>query len=49
MKTLYNEDLSKHTSVSIGGIAETMLVPESTDELLELVRKQSPKWYMGGD
>ena len=48
MKELTNQNLSKYTTVRIGGVAKRMLVPESVDELIEIVRKESPKYFIGG-
>lgn len=44
----HNEDLSAYTTVRIGGTAERMLIPESTEELLEVIRRYDPKYYLGG-
>ncbi len=36
MKIKSNEDLSRHTTVKIGGIADNYYIPESVDELIQL-------------
>lgn len=41
MKELREESLSKHTSLRIGGSARRMLIPESQDELIAVVREAS--------
>ncbi len=48
MKELHDVDLKKYTTIRIGGVAETMLVPETTDELLNIIKKYSPKYLIGG-
>ena len=48
MIELYNEDLSKYTTVRIGGTAEKMLIPESIDDLAEIIRKKTTKYFIGG-
>ena len=37
MKKKNDEDLSKHTTVKIGGIADNYYIPESVDELMKLI------------
>ena len=48
MKILNNEDLSKHTTIRIGGIADKMLVPESTQELIDIINEHNPQYFIGG-
>ena len=48
MKALENQSLSKYTTVRIGGIARRMLIPESVEELIEVIREESPKHFIGG-
>ena len=48
MKELHNIDLSNYTTVRIGGIAKTFLIPENTSELLNLIQEKTPKYYIGG-
>lgn len=48
MKTLSDVDLSKLTTIKIGGIARTMKIPESTEELIDLIQKDKPEYYIGG-
>lgn len=43
-----DEDLSKHTTVKIGGTAERFLIPESTEELIDIVNTEHPKYYISG-
>lgn len=40
-----NEDLKKHTTIRIGGLAKNYYVPENANELLELILKLSKKEY----
>ena len=48
MKILKNESLSKYTTVHIGGIAETMYVPETRDELLQIIKDVGSDYIIGG-
>ena len=48
MKCLVNEDLSKYTTVRIGGTAKKMFVPENEDELLKVIEEENPKYFIGG-
>ncbi len=48
MKIINNEDLSKYTTIRIGGIAKIMYIPESRDELLEVVRTIPSSHVIGG-
>lgn len=48
MKILKNEKLDKYTTVRIGGTAETLYIPESTEELIQLIRDKNPKYFIGG-
>ena len=48
MKVLVDEDLSKYTTIRIGGKTNNMLIPETTEELIEVVNDNSPKYYIGG-
>lgn len=48
MIELMNQDLSKYTTVKIGGIAKKILVPEDVEELIYIVKKFSPIYFIGG-
>ena len=48
MKILYNEPLAKYTTIKIGGIAENLYFPESTDELKEVVQQKGCQYIIGG-
>lgn len=48
MILLENVELSKYTTIRIGGIAKKMLIPENVDELTELLQKQSIRYMIGG-
>ena len=48
MKVLNDECLSKYTTIRLGGTAQIMYVPETTEELVELCRTESIKYIFGG-
>lgn len=48
MRVLSNEDLSIHTTIKIGGISKEYFIPESTEELLQIIQQKSPKYFIGG-
>lgn len=48
MKVLINESLKKYTTIRIGGIAKKMYVPESAQELIELLQKTNKSLLLGG-
>ena len=48
MRILTNEDLSKYTTVRIGGTAKRMLIPKSTDELIDIINSEHPQYFIGG-
>lgn len=48
MKQLENQPLSKYTTIRLGGIAKTMLIPESVDELCNIIRERKPDYFIGG-
>lgn len=48
MKILNNEPLSKYTTIRLGGIAEKMYIPETAEELVELLRKETIQYILGG-
>lgn len=48
MKCLKNESLSKHTTIRLGGNAKLFVIPETTDELLDLIVKKNPRYFIGG-
>lgn len=43
-----DEDLKKHTTVRIGGTAKEYLIPENTEELIEVVKNKNAKYFIGG-
>ena len=43
-----DEDLSKQTTVKIGGTAKRFLIPESTEELLNIINNEHPKYFISG-
>jgi UDP-N-acetylmuramate dehydrogenase len=45
MKILYNESLAKYTTVKIGGCAQNLFIPESVNELTELIDSFSKSEY----
>lgn len=49
MKMLVNEELSKYTTVRIGGVAQEMYIPESVEELLDIVKKNKLDYFLGGE
>lgn len=48
MRETHDADLSRLTTVRIGGTAKRLLEPESTQELLELIRAEHPCHFVGG-
>lgn len=48
MKTNHNEELSKYTTIRIGGTAENFFVPESIDELKEIMSTKEDAVFIGG-
>ena len=48
MKILYNEDLSKYTTIKIGGIADNFYIPENQEEIIDLVNKLEDYRILGG-
>lgn len=48
MKYLYNEDLSKYTTIHIGGKAQEVIIPETVEELCDIIRERSPEYFIGG-
>lgn len=48
MKCLENEKLSKYTTVKIGGITKKMLIPENTEELIDVIKQYNPSYFIGG-
>lgn len=48
MKYIQNESLSEHTTVKLGGVAKRFIIPESFHELLEVVKKEKPVFFIGG-
>lgn len=48
MQILNNEPLSKYTTVRLGGVAEKMYIPETTEKLVELLRKEPIQYVIGG-
>ena len=48
MKILENENLSRYTSIGIGGNAIKMYVPESIEEMIEISRNIDCSRILGG-
>lgn len=48
MKRAENQGLDQYTTIRIGGIAKRLLMPESVDELADLVKAEKPKYFLGG-
>jgi UDP-N-acetylmuramate dehydrogenase len=49
MRIETNVDLSRFTTFHMGGIAKKMIIPESEDELLEVINNQKlPRYIIGG-
>lgn len=48
MQIIENENLSKYTTVGIGGNVKEMVIPESRDELLSILKEKKPKYILGG-
>lgn len=48
MRETHDADLKRLTTVRIGGTADRLLEPESTQELLELIRTEHPCHFVGG-
>ncbi len=48
MVELKDADLSKYTTVRIGGTARRLLIPENTDELLETINTLKPEYFISG-
>ena len=48
MKELMNQALSKYTTVRLGGTARTVLIPESTEELIHIINTKHPQYFIGG-
>lgn len=48
MKVLSNVELKKYTTVRIGGIAEKFIIPQNIEELTDVMRKDNPKYLIGG-
>lgn len=46
MKVLYNESLAKYTTMKIGGVAGNFYVPENSEELKEVIRKNKNNYYI---
>ena len=43
-----NESLSKHTTIEIGGFVKEYIIPETTDELINVIQTKHPKYFIGG-
>ena len=43
-----NVELSKYTTIKIGGIAEKMYIPENEEEIVRLFNEKKPIHYLGG-
>lgn len=48
MKCEQNVDLSKYTTIRIGGFAKNMLIPEDIAELKMIINKYHPRYFIGG-
>ena len=48
MKVLENEQLSRYTTIKIGGTAKKMYVPETEEELIEAAAKTDQRYVIGG-
>jgi len=48
MKKETQVNLERYTTFHMGGIADKMYIPESEEELLQLVKETSPKYFIGG-
>ena len=48
MKIEHNVDLKRMTTFNMGGIAANLYIPESEQELIDLIRTDNPHYFMGG-
>lgn len=48
MKELHDVSLVKYTSIRIGGTAKRMFIPESVEDLIELMKLDTPINMLGG-
>ena len=48
LEVIENEDLSKYTTVRIGGTAKKMLVPHSIEQLCDIMKSNKDALYIGG-
>lgn len=48
MIQLENVDLSKYTSIKIGGVAKRMIIPENIDEVIAIANKECMRYMLGG-
>ena len=48
MKILHNEPLSKYTTIRIGGTAENLYFPQTTEELIEITQQFGLEYIIGG-
>lgn len=48
MKTRKNVQLKQYTTIRIGGVAKTMLIPETVNELTEIMNLQKNIFFLGG-
>jgi len=48
MKINHNEELSKYTTIRIGGTAENFYIPESVEELNEIITTKKNVVFIGG-
>lgn len=48
VKVIHDEDLAKYTTIKIGGIAKNFYIPESQEELIDLVKKLNNFKILGG-
>ena len=43
-----NASLKEMTTIKVGGTAKRLLAPESEDELLDVINREHPKYFIGG-
>ena len=48
MKKINNAQLKKYTTIQIGGVANCLIIPETSEELIDIVREKKPKYFLGG-
>lgn len=48
MKTINDAQLKKYTTIQIGGVAKCLIIPETSEELIKIVKERKPKYFLGG-